>query len=127
MADERPALRDRHRLFGSLLTDYFTGSPFVVEVERELSVERQFLHVVIPDPGPHRTSIVRRTVQYFLDMVIVRRGPGRVAGRLPDGLKGSVAHNFFTECGREAPPLRAGEERPLGSVDCSCLIDSSNL
>jgi hypothetical protein len=27
MADERPTLRDWHRLFGLLLTDYFSGSP----------------------------------------------------------------------------------------------------
>src|SRR6185503_16160941 len=34
MTVEREALRDWHRLFGLLLTDYFSGSPFVVEVER---------------------------------------------------------------------------------------------
>ena len=28
MAVEREALRDWHRLFGLLLTDFFTGSPF---------------------------------------------------------------------------------------------------
>jgi hypothetical protein len=37
MAAQREALRDWHRLFGLLLTDFFTGSPFIVEVERELS------------------------------------------------------------------------------------------
>jgi hypothetical protein len=37
MAVEREALRDWHRLFGLLLTDFFTGSPFIVEVERDLS------------------------------------------------------------------------------------------
>jgi len=73
MAADQPTLRDWHRLFGLLLTDYFTGSPFVVEVERDLSVQQQ-----------------------FLDVVIVRRGPGRFAGRLPDGLDGLVAHNLIT-------------------------------
>ena len=29
-------LRDWHRLFGLLLTDFFTDTPFVVEVERDL-------------------------------------------------------------------------------------------
>ena len=29
---------DWHRLFGLLLTDFFTGSPFTVEVESDLSV-----------------------------------------------------------------------------------------
>ena len=73
MAGERQELRDWHRLFGLLLTDYFTGSPFVVEVERDLSVQQQ-----------------------FLDVVIVRRGRGRFAGHLPDGLDGLVAHNLIT-------------------------------
>jgi hypothetical protein len=39
MAVEREALRDWHRLFGLLLTDFFTGSPFTVEVERDLSAQ----------------------------------------------------------------------------------------
>jgi hypothetical protein len=73
MADERPTLRDWHRLFGLLLVDYFTGSPFTVEVERDLSVQQQ-----------------------LLDVVIVRRRPGRFAGRLPDGLDGLVDHNLIT-------------------------------
>jgi hypothetical protein len=66
-------LRDWHRLFGLLLTDFFTGSPFTVEVERDLSVQQQ-----------------------LLDVVIVRRGRGRFAGRLPDGLEGLRAHNLIT-------------------------------
>ncbi len=73
MAGERPVLRDWHRLFGLLLTDYFTDSPFVVEVERDLSVQQQ-----------------------LLDVVIVRRRRGRFAGRLPDGLTGLAAHNLIT-------------------------------
>jgi hypothetical protein len=73
MTGQQPALRDWHRLFGLLLADYFTGSPFVVEVERDLSVQQQ-----------------------FLDVVVVRRGRGRFAGRLPDGLEGLVAHNLIT-------------------------------
>jgi hypothetical protein len=38
MADKRKVLRDWHRLFGLLLSDLFSGSPFVVEVEADLSV-----------------------------------------------------------------------------------------
>src|SRR5437899_4821439 len=73
MAAEREALRDWHRLFGLLLTDFFTGSPFVVEVERDLSVQQQ-----------------------LLDVVNVRRGRGRFACRLPDGLEGLREHNLIT-------------------------------
>src|SRR5437868_2743730 len=73
MAVERDPLRDWHRLFGLLLTDFFTGSPYIVEVERDLSLQQQ-----------------------LLDVVILRRGRGQFAGRLPDGLDGLVAHNLIT-------------------------------
>jgi hypothetical protein len=73
MAGKREAPRDWHRLFGLLLTDLFSGSPFVVEVEADLSVQQQ-----------------------LLDVVIVRRGRGRFSGRLPDGLEGLLAHNLIT-------------------------------
>src|SRR5947208_7935889 len=73
MTVDREALRDWHRLFGLLLTDFFTGSPFTVEVERDLSEQQQ-----------------------FLDVIILRRGRGRFVGRLPDGLDGLAAHNLIT-------------------------------
>jgi hypothetical protein len=73
MASERDALRDWHRLFGLLLTDFFTGLPFTVEVERDLSEQQQ-----------------------FLDVVIVRRGRGRMTVRLPDGLDDLAEHNLIT-------------------------------
>ncbi len=73
MAGKRQEQRDWHRLFGLLLTDFFSGSPFVVEVERDLSVQQQ-----------------------LLDVLIVRRGRGRFAGRLPDGLEGLRPHNLLT-------------------------------
>src|SRR5215203_4697410 len=73
MRMERDVLRDWHRLFGLLLTDYFTGLPFVVEVERDLSEQQQ-----------------------FLDVVIVRRGRGRINIRLPDGLQDLAEHNLIT-------------------------------
>jgi len=73
MAGKREALRDWHRLFGLLLTDLFSGSPFTVELEADLSVQQQ-----------------------LLDVVIVRRGRGRFSGRLPDGLEGLLAHNLIT-------------------------------
>lgn len=73
MAKAREVLRDWHRLFGLLLTDFFSGSPFRVEVERDLSVQQQ-----------------------LLDVTIVRRGRGRFVGRLPDGLDGLRPHNLLT-------------------------------
>jgi hypothetical protein len=64
---------DWHRLFGLLLTDFFTGSPFVVELEKDLAIRKQ-----------------------LLDVVILRRGKGRFAGRLPDGLDDLADHNLIT-------------------------------
>src|SRR5256714_7041852 len=73
MAFDRDTLRDWHRLFGLLLTDFFTDSPFTIEVERDLSQQQQ-----------------------FLDVVILRRGRGPFVGRLPDGLDELTAHNLIT-------------------------------
>jgi hypothetical protein len=73
MTVERETLREWHRLFGLLLTDFFHGSPFSVEIERDLSLQQQ-----------------------FIDVVIVRRGRGRFAGRLPDGFDELRPHNLVT-------------------------------
>jgi len=73
MAVDRNALRDWHRLFGLLLIDFFTSSPFRVELERDLSQQQQ-----------------------FLDVVILRRGRGRFVGRLPDGLDRLAEHNLLS-------------------------------
>jgi hypothetical protein len=73
MTVEREALRDWHRLFGLLLADFFTGSPFTVEVERDLSQQQQ-----------------------LLDVVIVRRRRGKFAAALPDGLDDLAEHNLIT-------------------------------
>ena len=64
---------DWHRLFGLILTDFFAGSPFSVELEKDLALKQQ-----------------------RLDIVILRRGPGSFAGRLPDGLDDLAAHNLIT-------------------------------
>src|SRR5438309_189127 len=62
-----------HRLFGLLLTDFFTGSPFVVELEKDLSLKKQ-----------------------LLDVVILRRASGTFMEPLPDGLDDLAAHNLIT-------------------------------
>ena len=68
---------DWHRLFGLFLMDYFSHSPFVVELEKDLSLKRQ-----------------------FLDVVILRKdGAGAVAEAmedLPDGLDNLKNHNLLS-------------------------------
>jgi hypothetical protein len=62
-----------HRLFGLSLKDFFTRSPFDVEVEIDLSVKRQ-----------------------FLDIVILRRRSGQMNELLPDGLDNIATYNLIT-------------------------------
>jgi len=66
-------IMDWHRLFGLVLTDFFTGSPYVVELEKDLSLKQQ-----------------------FLDVVVVRKQSGDFAGRLPDGLDNLADHNLIS-------------------------------
>lgn len=77
MAGDPDALHDWHRLFGLLLTDFFTGSPFLVEVERDMSEQQQ-----------------------LLDVVIVRRSRGRFGERLPDGLEDLTARTTSSRSNR---------------------------
>src|SRR5437660_1461127 len=62
-----------HRLFGLLLTDFFAGSPFIVELEKDLSLKKQ-----------------------LLDVVILRKRRGRFTGRLPDGFDDLANYNLIT-------------------------------
>jgi len=62
-----------HRLFGLLLTDFFAGSPFVVELEKDLSLKKQ-----------------------LLDVVVLRKGKGHFAVRLPEGFDNLSTHNLIT-------------------------------
>ena len=63
-----------HRLLGMMLTDFFAGSPFHVEAERDLSFKAQ-----------------------LLDILIVRKDAGGVVPPLPDGLRDSlVSHNLIS-------------------------------
>ena len=62
-----------HRMFGLTMTDFFTESPFVVELEKDLSLKQQ-----------------------FLDVVILRKGPGEIFKPLPDGLDNLAEHNLLT-------------------------------
>ena len=62
-----------HRYFGLILSDFFLGSPFDVELEKDLSFKKQ-----------------------LLDVVIVRRGEGAFHLQLPDGLEDLADHNLIT-------------------------------
>lgn len=73
MAKKRDAWRDWHCMFGLLVTDFFTGLPFDVDLERDMSKQQQ-----------------------FLDMVSVRRKSGTFNVRLPDGLDDMAVHNLIT-------------------------------
>ncbi|HYT87262.1 MAG TPA: hypothetical protein VEL76_00950 [Gemmataceae bacterium] len=71
--DEGQERRDWHRLFGLLLTDLFTDSPFAVEPEKDLSHQQQ-----------------------YLDVLVLRIRKGRFVGQLPDGLEDLAPHNLIT-------------------------------
>lgn len=63
-----------HRLFGLFLLDFFTGSPYVVELEKDLSLKQQ-----------------------FLDVVILRKDhTGSMTEPLPDGLDNLGTHNLLS-------------------------------
>jgi hypothetical protein len=64
---------DWHRLFGLALLDLFEGTPYEVELEKDLSVKQQ-----------------------FLDIVILKKTSGTLTGRLPDGLDNLADHNLVT-------------------------------
>ena len=62
-----------HRLFGLLLRDFFLGSPFVVSIEPDLSLQQQ-----------------------RLDVVVIRKGKALYKEKLPDGLDDLGQHNLIT-------------------------------
>uniref|UniRef100_UPI0040574F05 hypothetical protein n=2 Tax=Candidatus Electrothrix sp. TaxID=2170559 RepID=UPI0040574F05 len=64
---------DWHRLLGLIFTDFFTGSAWNVELEKDLSMKRQ-----------------------LLDIIILRQDGGKLIHPLPDGLEGMKKHNLLT-------------------------------
>ena len=77
-----------HRLFGLTLADYFTGTSYQVEMEKELARKRQ-----------------------LLDIVIIRAGGGPPLSEPCDGLEDLRPHNLLTyKSGREALDAWALEE-----------------
>jgi hypothetical protein len=78
-----------HRIFGLMLTDFFLDSPFRVELEKDLSLKKQ-----------------------LLDVVILRRGAGRFAGRLR-GPGGAQPHHLQVAPGGAGRLGPEGADRPL--------------
>ncbi|MDM8538283.1 hypothetical protein QUF70_16130 [Desulfobacterales bacterium HSG17] len=70
---ENHSLLPWHRMFGIGITDYFTDTSYVVELEKDLSLKQQ-----------------------FLDVVIIKTGKGKPPAELPDGLENMAAHNLIT-------------------------------
>ncbi len=64
---------DWHRLLGITLTDFFTDTAYAVELEKDLSLKKQ-----------------------FLDVVIIERKEGRMPDELPDGFENMAAHNLIS-------------------------------
>ncbi len=62
-----------HRLFGLTLIDLFTHSNYHVELEKDLSLKKQ-----------------------FLDVVIIEKSSGEPIEQLPDGLEHLSIHNLLT-------------------------------
>ncbi len=64
---------DWHRLFGLTLIDLFTNSDYEVELEKELSLKKQ-----------------------YLDVVIIRKTAGIALKETPSGLENLAEHNLLT-------------------------------
>ena len=64
---------DWHRLFGLTMTDYFTGSVYRVELEKDLSIKQQ-----------------------LLDLLIIEQESGSPILEPPDGLENLAPHNLMT-------------------------------
>jgi len=62
-----------HRLFGITLTDFFSGTAYKVELEKDLSMQQQ-----------------------FLDVVIIEEHEGLRPEQIPDGLENLGKHNLMT-------------------------------
>ncbi len=62
-----------HRLFGLTLMDLFTGSNYQVELEKELSLKKQ-----------------------YLDIVIIKKTTGQALKKMPAGLENLAEHNLLT-------------------------------
>src|SRR3954447_24480259 len=86
MSEPRPL----HRLFGLSWIDFFQGTPVAVETELDLSLRQQ-----------------------FIDLVLIRKGPGPLPRPLPDGFEDLAAHNLGTFKSHQEALGAVGAGRPL--------------
>ena len=70
---EKDKMTEWHRLFGLVLIDYFMGSPYAVELEKDLSLKRQ-----------------------FVDVIIIEHATGEPLAEVPDGLENLGQHNVLS-------------------------------
>jgi len=68
-----PELQPLHRLFGLSWMDFFQGTDVDVQMELDLSLKQQ-----------------------FLDVVLIRKGPGPMPRPMPDGFDDLAGHNLIT-------------------------------
>jgi hypothetical protein len=92
-----------HRLFGLTLADYFTGTGWSVEMEKDLARKRQLLDVVIiRQPGEATDLATDRSPD---------QPPSQPLADPCDGLEDMRAHNLMTyKSGRESLDAWAVEE-----------------
>jgi hypothetical protein len=72
---------DWHRLFGLVLTDFFTGSPFVVELEKDLSLKQHYEGVYACRRGSNEIRVI-------------------VVGQLPRAAHNAPLHLFSATAGK---------------------------
>lgn len=66
-------ITDWHRLFGMTMIDYFTNTPYHVELEKELCQKKQ-----------------------RIDVLLLERAPDQPVSEIPDGLENLSKHNLLT-------------------------------
>ena len=81
-----------------MLSSHLEGSPFTMELEKDLSKRQQ-----------------------LLDAVVVRRGAGEVTCLLPDGLDDFVDHNLITFKSHHIPADYLARPRSIAGTTACCF------
>jgi len=89
-------MTDWHRLFGLFLTDFFTNLPFEVELEKDLSIKKQFLDVVVLRKMHGNIIEASATPTSCALGDAIANAVNPPGCRLPDGLDSLADHNLLT-------------------------------